>query len=316
MASQSWYFAIDKYLAEKGITKDQYNRHHDAEEQEGRVFSEIGGDEALLYYEIMIDAENSELSLMFYEKLKLSFPKLEQRAEDFSSVSFGFRGNSAVVSCCNLPHPFREYFPNYDPAENYPAGGELVQKILDYFVEQFNRERAAKISVKDAPKVGEEDHLSKFFPPKADKERGNKISPDFLRLEAKVNLLLSIAQEHPLTLRGEDAHLKQLYVQAINEDIGNLQLFEFEEQRIPYVLVNSDDIWGNVGKPFLNLYFVAKDKAPERWQQQIVAYHESLCVKIGHDNAEKEEAKLVQHLGKEKEYVAWRKEVICASQEE
>ncbi|MEK6846109.1 MAG: hypothetical protein AABY26_05080, partial [Nanoarchaeota archaeon] len=120
----------------------------------------------------------------------------------------------------------------------------------------------------------------------------------------------------PLTLRGEDAHLKQLYVQAINEDIGNLQLFEFEEQRIPYVLVNSDDIWGNVGKPFLNLYFVAKDKAPERWQQQIVAYHESLCVKIGHDNAEKEEAKLVQHLGKEKEYVAWRKEVICASQEE
>jgi len=54
-----------------------------------------------------------------------------------------------------------------------------------------------------------------------------------------------------------------------------------------------------------NLYLVAKDLAPEEWQQQIVAYHESLCSKVGHDEAVKRERKLVDALDKEKEYTDW-----------
>lgn len=107
----------------------------------------------------------------------------------------------------------------------------------------------------------------------------------------------------------EGERLKELYTRAINEDVNNLRFFEWEGQRAPYVLVNSVDIWGNVGKPFENLYLVARDRAPEDWQQKIVAYHESLCIKSGHDIAKAKELSLVRALGKEKEYLAWRERI-------
>jgi hypothetical protein len=86
-------------------------------------------------------------------------------------------------------------------------------------------------------------------------------------------------------------------------------VLEYEGRRIPYVLVDSSQIEGNVGKPSYNLYFVARDKAPEVWKQQVVALHESLCVKEGHEEATRKELPLVKSLGKETEYLVWRAEI-------
>jgi hypothetical protein len=66
--------------------------------------------------------------------------------------------------------------------------------------------------------------------------------------------------------------------------------------------VHSDEIEANVGRVYHNLYFVARDKAPEPWQQQLVAYHESLCAKIGHENARKREKILAEKIGKAQEH--------------
>ncbi len=91
--------------------------------------------------------------------------------------------------------------------------------------------------------------------------------------------------------------------------MNSLQILKFKGKRIPYVLVETTEIGGNMGKPFKNLYFVARDKAPELWQQKIVAYHESLCVKIGHAKAEKRELALAKHLDKERDYLSWIKTI-------
>ncbi len=58
-----------------------------------------------------------------------------------------------------------------------------------------------------------------------------------------------------------------------------------------------------------DLDFVARDLALEEWQQQIVAVHESRCVKKGHRAARKEERDAARSLGKEKEYRQWRKNI-------
>lgn len=121
-----------------------------------------------------------------------------------------------------------------------------------------------------------------------------------------VRRLEMLASEHPMVLKPDDVYLRELYTRKINQKTGNLRVLRYKGRTIPYVLVGSDEIEGNVGRVSDNLYFVAADKAPEKWQQEIVAYHESWCSKIGHDKARKREIGLARKLGKEQEYLAWR----------
>lgn len=135
---------------------------------------------------------------------------------------------------------------------------------------------------------------------KTEDQRINAILTSVHNLERRV-------ADHPIVLKSEHNYLQELYIKAINNDVNNLKVFEYKGKRIPYVLVGSFDIEGNAGKPSDNLYFVARDKAPEEWQQQIVAVHESLCVKKSHQYAKAEELEVAKLLGKENEYRAWRK---------
>ncbi len=113
-----------------------------------------------------------------------------------------------------------------------------------------------------------------------------------------------------LDVLSEGEHLSRLYVEAINRDAHNQRFFEYRDKRIFYVLVDSSDIGGNVGKPFHNLYFVARDLAPEDWQQKIVAFHESQCLHFGsHEAAKAKEPRLARFLGKEQEYLVWREQI-------
>lgn len=248
------------------------------------------------------ESENIKYPL-FIEDFNLSFPAEET---DFTLT---LKGDSAEVETINFLGEPRKHFSGYEEGKSYPAE-ELIQKVLDYFLIHFNREKGKKVA-EEYYALGKEskDLETKIPSEKKRTAKRDETTPDFQRLESKIDRLLRIAETHPITLQGEDAYLKQLYVQAINRDANNLQILEFKGQKIPYVLVESEEIEGNVGKPFQNLYFVAKDKAPETWQQQIVAYHESLCAKIGHANAKKRELTLAKYLGKEKEYLSWRKKI-------
>src|SRR3989338_4800250 len=137
----------------------------------------------------------------------------------------------------------------------------------------------------------------------------NKDSRKLEEVLKTVKELRMIATEHPTVLKPEGVYLKELYTQAINEDVDNLQVFEYGGKRYPYVLVDAHDLEGKPGKPFKNLYFVAREFAPEDWQQKVIALHESLCVKTNHDNARSREIELARHLGKEQEYLQWRKSI-------
>ena len=75
------------------------------------------------------------------------------------------------------------------------------------------------------------------------------------------------------------------------------------------LFLDSSDLEGSPGMVIDNLYFVAKDKAQEDWQQKIIAYHESFCLKIGHKEAKVKELQLAEHLGKQKEYRIWREQI-------
>lgn len=126
---------------------------------------------------------------------------------------------------------------------------------------------------------------------------------------AIVRRLERIVSEHPVVLKPDDVYLRELYTRAINESRKNLHIFEHDGSVIPYVLVHSHDIEGNVGRVTRNLYFVARDKAPEDWQQKIIALHESMCIVRGHDQAKVAELPLARLLGKEKEYAEWRDKI-------
>lgn len=154
--------------------------------------------------------------------------------------------------------------------------------------------------------AGIPERREKKLPPKSERKIP-ALERRIEELHKDVRKLLGLAGEHPVVLKGEGAYLQELYVRAINERIDNLRFLEYRGKRIPYVLVHSFDLEGDVGKPFHNLYFVARDVAPEEWQQQIVAYHESFCLHFSHERAQAEARRLARSLGKEKEYSRWLK---------
>lgn len=106
-----------------------------------------------------------------------------------------------------------------------------------------------------------------------------------------------------------EKRLEVLYVRAINESLDNLRFFYYEGRQIPYVLVNDKDILNLGGTAYGNLYFVAKDRFPEEWQQRVTAYHESFCHRRGHGYAKIKERELARFLGKEKEWLKIRKKL-------
>ncbi len=312
--NELWYFALDKYFAEKGITAEDYEMHHDLDT--GGIFSRL--DDATVSFEygmwIVHDSpkELAELNDFLCDQCGLFLRKKRESNEEDVSLVFNVYKDTAIVGWVHSPEKFGEEFAGYRIEEKYPAE-EFLLKVLDYFLARFNPEESRRI----ANKQREERFTREGADPTENEGRMSLTSKDersipqdaryieLQRLEQKIDPVLAITKGHPLLLQGEDTYLPRLYVRAINDDVNNLQVLEYEQQRIPYVLVESADLGGLAGKPFLNLYFVAKDKAPEKWQQQIVAFHESLCVKIGHQEAQKKELALARQLGKEVEYHAW-----------
>jgi hypothetical protein len=102
--------------------------------------------------------------------------------------------------------------------------------------------------------------------------------------------------------------LEKLYIRVLNTDLSNLRILEFKGKRIPYVLVNNDEILNLGGTYYKNLFFVAKDRFPERWQQDIVAYHEFFDY-AGHEYAKTKEFELAKYMDKEKEWLRIRNEI-------
>lgn len=223
--------------------------------------------------------------------------------DEDSSIGFEiyeFENNNSRVTDISISNksPNEKLFRAYEEGRSYRASG-LVESVLQ-FVPQLNVIEDAKI---DDGELECNDRLVR--------------SPEtYSGVEGKIDEILKavrglqmIAGGHPMVLKDEGTYLQHLYVRAINEDVNNLQFLDYQGQRIPYVLVHSCDLEGQPGKPFKNLYFVARDIAIDTWQQQIVAYHESLCVKIGHDNAKAKEPALAEALGKLPEYQEWREQI-------
>ncbi len=184
----------------------------------------------------------------------------------------------------------------YEEGKNYDA-----EEIMDTIVTIAKEASGARV-------VRETGLPEPNFVPLVQRQRRE----EFTKLEEilqTVRRLDRIAAEHPVVMKEEGRYLQELYVKAINEDVNNLQFFEYRDKRIPYVLVHSSDLEGHVGKPFHNLYFVARDRAPEDWQQKIVAFHESQCLHFGHEAAKGQEPRLARFLGKEQEYLVWREQI-------
>ncbi len=223
----------------------------------------------------------------------------------------------------DIPERFRKYAFSDEDDRKYSAE-EAIDDIVAYVLE-LKPESGFPVpkSPREEPEQqSRRDEAIQEGEPAPDALREERNKPDDLRLEEilrTVRSLHALASGRAAVLQDEDAYLGELYVRTINDDVNSLQILEHEGRRIPYVLVHSSQIEGNVGKPSNNLYFVARDKAPEVWQQSIVALHESMCVKGGHEghqNARKMELAFAQQLGREKEYLAWRGDVdngeLCA----
>lgn len=204
----------------------------------------------------------------------------------------------------------KDFFTDYTGGQSYPSPGEHLGRILDYFLPKINlaqaQERATRIAGQERQKPSPETPTPESAPVRSLVQR-------LASIEGSMQTLLGIAQgRHEgqrTVLESDEAYLTRLYTNTIHRDRGSLRFFDYNGQRIPYALVQSPDIEGQVGRVFGNLYFVARDLAPHEWQQQIVAVHESLCVAKSHAAARREEIKVARALGKEPEYRAWRETV-------
>jgi hypothetical protein len=105
---------------------------------------------------------------------------------------------------------------------------------------------------------------------------------------------------------GLDSTWNKLYSELVTQK--KLKWANLLGERFPYVTTDSS-VLGNVGISEGGLYFVSVDIAKERWQEQVVAFHERFCQSKGHEYAIKKEKELVRHLDKEIEYQRWRKQI-------
>jgi|GEM_PF-5083883 len=211
---------------------------------------------------------------------------------------FGMDGTTRCERSTAPPDKRFEKYEDREKGETYKAQ-EVIDDIVEY-VKESGKSGVPKAKDRNCPKPKAESREMKE-PASRDDRTLNEILQRVKRIER-------VAIEHPLVMKGEDAYLKEVYLEKINKDRNNLNVFEFDGRRIAYVLVDNPEIWGNGGRYHENLIFVAKDIAKQEWQQKIVAYHESLESEIGHDKAKEKEIELAKALGKEKEYRKWREE--------
>lgn len=245
-------------------------------------------------------ARFSELSDLLEDELWFYPPSKSE-----SYVQFKFHRDGTVEAD---PKGLFIPFLKYQPGSSYPAQ-EVIENIVSYvkgIVDESKR-------LKDIHKrlgISEEELIREVTSSEQiDKSAGTKQDPKLEEILSIVRELKGSVENHRHVLKPDDVYLAELYTKTINEDPNNLQFFEFAGQRIPYVRVQSSDLEGIPGRATGHLYFVAVDKAPEDWQQKIIAYHESLCVKAGHDNAKVREIELARVLGKENEYQTWRESI-------
>ena len=227
---------------------------------------------------------------IFSQKVWIASP--EEDGQDYFHAEFIFNDDNTVTYARtdgNID------FQEYQDGQTYDAQ-QVVNNIVMY-MKQFSE-------TANAPLTREQESPPEVRQSIQSAQKG--VDPRLEEILQVVRRLDQRTAAHPMLLEGEDRYYTRLYTERINEDVKNLQFFEYNGERIPYILVDSSQIGGNTGKPFKNLYFVAVDHAPEVWQQQIIAVHESMCVKQGHEIARAEEPKVAAMLGKTEEYQIWR----------
>ena len=191
-------------------------------------------------------------------------------------------------------------FEKYEVNTEYPAE-QVIGDLVEFAKEHVSGTQQDLADAAELP------------PPEPAPERPTRMSREDISVLEKILRVVTSTDRQlkdlrlgdpGLALEDEKNYFPRLYGEAVNK--GNLKWFNYKGESIWYVLVHSDQIGGKPGVPFENLYFVAEDKAPEEWQQRIIAVHESLCVKKSHAYAKLEEPKVALFLGKLGEYEPWR----------
>lgn len=202
----------------------------------------------------------------------------------------------------------RLFFGKYLPNTNYNPEG-VIEDILKYakielFLKNVNIDLISLSENLPNPQQKIVDIIESTK--ESHKEHTRKLE-EILELTKTIK---KRTDDHPIILKSDSSYLEDLYTQKINENMDNLRILEFNNHKIPYVVVNSREISGSTGRLSSNLFFVAKNLAQEDWQEKIIAYHEFTEAKTGsHDKARKLELKLARYLGKEKEYLNWIKTI-------
>lgn len=280
----------------------------------------IGDGSLDLNFEIDVGSDRYDRSMQSGDSFDITETMVVSagRAEpDVPHVFITFTNNAIeLTQIVNLDafFPGRDFFAEYTSGQSYPSPGKHLEHILNYFLPKIDlaraQEMATQIADEESQKHFTETPMSK---PVFEKDLHRRLSG----IEQSMHHLLSIAQgrhEGPRNvLESDGAYLTRLYTDTINRDRDALRFFDYKGQRIPYVLVETADLHGHAGRFMGNLYFVARDAAPEDWQQACIAVHEHLHAKQGnHYGVRKQEKEIARAFGKEKEYSGWVRRVMVA----
>jgi len=202
----------------------------------------------------------------------------------------------------------------YETGKTYQAS-EIVDDLVAFALAKgenkpgtITPDKTKKASAPDAS--GRETAESGSRTQRAETETdGGQTAQTLAEILRTVKNLERHVETHPMTLKEDGEYLSELYTRTINREADNLRSFRYQGETIHYVLVHSSELEGMPGRVFNNLYFVARNYAREDWQQKIIAYHESMCAKIGHEEAKEKEIELARKLGKAAEYKEWRAQI-------
>ena len=235
-------------------------------------------------------------------------------------IHFEFEGEKIKIADKNMVDGTNlgAYFAEYEVGKTYPAE-ETITFILDYFIPRFDVEGARRILAEKAKEDKDDNHIEHPASSRSESakpQEDDQLAVRLANMEATLNQLLQYASERSPAQRGllesDITYFPRLYTDLINRSRNALRFFDYKDQRIPYVLVESSEIEGHAGRYFENLIFVARDAAPEEWQQHVVSVHEYLHSRQGnHRNIRKAERDVASTLGKEKEYAPWFRQIMA-----
>ena len=139
-----------------------------------------------------------------------------------------------------------------------------------------------------------------------ERDRYEILKKHLSQVQERIRTYNDIDTLHNLPSPVPSKSMGQLYGEHVSS--GDFKVEDILGEIIPYVRTNSNIIM-DTGRVDGGLYFVSTDIANEPWKEQAVAYHEHFCQRKGHKYALKQEQKLVARLGKNKEWLEWRKKI-------